>query len=612
MKKYRVLAEIEAGRYSVILPAHNDSNASRSGPTIHNAGPLPEKVQKEIDRRHAYVLGMRKAGITRGSRRFLPEVIQKVAARIQDEKPPSPSTVLSWARRYAESGEIPRALASRNHNRKSPKRTPPLLEDLIREGIRSTYLTKDRHSLEHTRNAIVTAAKKLVKEGKSELIKVTISTSTIGRWVNELDRYHVIACRYGPARARLLCRTPMGDDYPTLPFEEVEGDHTPLDWIVICDLTGIPLGRPLFTATHCANTNYPAGFYLSFYGPGLTSVSGVLRNTISIKDAICKSAGTTQRWLASGIPDKLILDNELSFHSVNFFRMAYEVGSDLSFAAVRTPWSKAHIERFFASLGTLTLCSGRVRKKITNVIDLDPRATAVITFSNLVKGLVQYMVDVFPFRINERKLARPYDLMMEGISKCPPARYLNSTESLRMATALSKELTVNQGGVELHGIPYGSSELLPVRKALGKNFKTMIKWDPDNINEIYVQNPITSEWICSPSRWPHYTKGLSWNQHLLIRKFMRNQLKARGAEEQYINASMKLHEFWMDVTTPKGVADAKLAAQFSGVTSARVLNETQSASVIASPQEAAFSPDKNAPPARREIPDFDSFTMPKL
>lgn len=610
MKKYKVLTEIETGRYCVILPALKDSDGEHDVPAHHNTGPLPEKVQTGIDRRYAYVMGMRKAGLTRGNRRLLPEVIKRIAARLKDEKPPSPSTVLSWARRYEECGQSARALASRNHGRRSPKRTPPVLRDLILEKIRTEYLTRDRHSLEHTRSSIIKAAKALAEEGKLDLKQATISASTLGRWVNELDRYHVIKCRYGSARARLLCRTPMGDEYPTLPFEQVEADHTAFDWVVICDRTGIPLGRPLLTASICAATDYPAGLYLSFYGPGLTSVSGVLRSTICVKDEICRKAGTTQRWLASGIPDTLILDNELSFHALSFARMATDIGSDVSYARVRTPWSKAHIERFFGSLGTLTLCSGRVRKRMTNVIDLDPRATAVITFSNLVKGLVQYMVDVFPFQINKRKLARPYDLMMEGLSKCPPASYLSSTNSLRMATALSKELTVSQGGVELHGIPFGSAELLPVRKAVGGNFKTMIKWDPDDINAIYIQDPKTLQWICCPSRWPHYTKGLSWNQHLLIRKFLRKQLKEKGAEEQYINASMKLHEFWMDVTTPKGVADAKLAAQFSGVTSARVLSESQSAPLIAPPQESESAAGKNNPPAKREIPDFDSFVMP--
>lgn len=607
VRKWKLVAEIEAGTYSVVLPG-TPTNLTDSAQQTQRTTPLPESQQKQVDRRYAYVIAMRKAGITRGSRKGLTELIEKVAEKIEDKGPPSSSTVLSWNRRYESSSNNARALASGHHNRRMVKRIASMMEELIREKIRTEYLTRDRHSLKHAHQCIVTAAKQLVHENKLDSDQATVSISTIGRWVRELDRYEVIKRRYGVPRARLLCRTPMGDDYPELPFEQIETDHTPLDWVVICDRTGIPLGRPLLTATICAATGYPTGLYLSFYGPGLTSVSGVLRNTISLKDMICKNSGTSNSWLASGIPDLLLLDNGLEFHAHTCFRISRDIGMDITFAAVRTPWSKPHIERFFADLGYLTLAKGRVRKRITNVVDLDPRTTASISFSNLVKGLVRYFVDVYPFHIHERKLARPFDLMSEGIEKCPPASYLPNLDALRMATAMSQTLTVSQGGVEVRGIPFGTAELAPMRRAVGASFKTLVKLDPDDIDQIYVQHPVTKEWVCSPSRWPHYTQGLSWNQHLLIRKFLRKQLKAKNAEENYITSAMRLHEFWMDVTTAKTATDAKLAGQFAGLTSARVLDPRPDAAPRL-PATILVEGDEEHQPVDRQPPDFDAFIM---
>lgn len=609
VRKWKLVADIEAGTYSVVLPGANCSS-SHSGTAlqVHQSTPLPESQQKLLDRRYAYVIAMRKAGLTQGSRKGLPDVIRKVAEKLEDKTPPSSSTVLNWMRRYAASNNSARALASRNQNRKKRKRTAELMQELIQEKIRTEYLTRDRHSLRHTHRCIVTAARQLVSENKLNADQATVSISTLGRWVRQLDRYEVIKRRYGTPRARLLCRTPMGDDHPELPFEQIETDHTPLDWIVICDRTGIPLGRPTLTATICAATGYPTGLYLSFYGPGLTSVSGVLRNTISLKDAICKSSGTSNTWLASGIPDLLLLDNGLEFHANSCFRISRDIGMDITFAAVRTPWSKPHIERFFADLGYLTLTNGRVRKRITNVVDLDPRTSASITFSNLVKGLVRYFVDVHPFRIHERKLARPYELMSEGIEKCPPASYLPNFDAIRMATAMSQTLTVSQGGVEVRGIPFGTAELAPMRRSVGESFKTLVKWDPDDMDQIYVQHPMTGEWVSSPSRWPQYTQGLSWNQHLLIRKFLRQQLKAKNAEENYIASAMRLHEFWMDVTTAKTASDAKLAGQFAGLTSARVLDPKPDAAPRL-PDRVLVEDDQHPKAENRDIPDFDAFIM---
>ncbi len=607
VRKSKIISDIEAGTYSVVLPGAPNSLTDSTLQTQQTT-PLPESQQKLVDRRYAYVIAMRKAGISRGSRKGLTELIGKIAQKLNDKNPPSSSTVLGWARRYEASNNSSRALASRHHNRKRVKRIATMMEGLIREKIRTEYLTRDRHSLKHAHRCIVTAAKQLVQEQKLDTTQATVSISTIGRWVRELDRYEVIKRRYGVPRARLLCRTPMGDDYPELPFEQIETDHSPLDWVVICDRTGIPLGRPLLTGTVCAATGYPTGIYLSFYGAGLTSVSGVLRNTISLKDAICRSSGTSNPWLASGIPDLLLLDNGLEFHAHTCFRISRDIGMDITFAAVRTPWSKPHIERFFADLGYLTLTKGRVRKRITNVVDPDPRTTASITFSNLVKGLVRYFVDVHPFRIHERKLARPFDLMSEGIEKCPPASYLPNLDAIRMATAMSQTLTVSQGGVEVRGIPFGTAELAPMRRAVGASFKTLVKWDPDDIDQIYVQHPVTKEWVCSPSRWPQYTQGLSWNQHLLIRKFLHKQLKAKNAEENYITSAMQLHDFWMDVTTAKTATDAKLAGQFAGLTSARVLAPKPNAA-FQPPAAILVEEDGERQPGDRPPPDFDAFIM---
>lgn len=609
MNRYKTLKDIEAGNFIVVLPSLATLDSLDETPS-YNATALPERIEKQIDRRHAYVLGMRKAGLTRGNRRLLPKVISAVSSRLGDSHPPSVSTVLDWAKRLESSGDNPRALVSKNYNRKSPLRKAPALQALIHEMIRKIYLTRKLHSIEHTTTLINREAERLVAEGKFEPEGSKVSPSTVGRQINTLDKYVVIKSRYGAARARMLCRTPMGDDYPEHPFEQVEFDHTPLDWIVLCDRTGIPLGRPLLTATICASTGYATGLYLSFYGPGLSSVSGVLRNTISIKDELCKRAGTENQWLASGVPDTFVLDNGLEFHALAFKRMARDAGSDLTYSRVRTPYSKPHVERFFAGLGTLTLTSGRVRKRITNVIELDPRSTAQITFSDLIKGLVRYFVDVHPFHINKRKVARPYDLMMEGIAKAPPARYLTSYDSIRLTTAMSASLTVSQGGIELRGIPYGTAELLPIRKAVGKNCKTLVKWDPDNIDEIFVQHPLTKEWVCSPSRWPHYTNQLSWNQHLLIRKHLREQLQLKYSEESFARSYLSLHDFWMEATGKTSRADAKLAAQFSGASSTRVFSSRSDEDTRSVPPSIILSDAANGRGAPREIPSFDSFEMP--
>jgi putative transposase len=143
---------------------------------------------------------------------------------------------------------------------------------------------------------------------------------------------------------------------------------------------------------------------------------------------------------------------------------------------------------------------------------------------------------------------------------------------IRLASALSKPLTVDQGGVELHGLPFGGAELLPMRQRHGRRFKTWVKWDPDDMSQLWVQDPVDQHWVASPCRWHEYATGLSWNQHLHIRKFARQELKQNGSYEYLERARLRLHDHWMESVAWKTRADRSLAARFAGATSARVFS----------------------------------------
>jgi putative transposase len=215
-----------------------------------------------------------------------------------------------------------------------------------------------------------------------------------------------------------------------------------------------------------AYSGYVLGMYLSFYGPGVTSVVGVLRNVIQPKSDLTHLFGLKHVWYSFGLPDEIILDNGLEFHSRTFKAVSAALQVHLTYCRVRTPWLKPHVERFFADLNWLTLRRGRVRKLEANVVRLDPYVDAAIGFGDLVKGLTMFVVDVHPLQINERKLARPIDLFSDGIQRCPPARYPSDIESLRRISAMSKQLTVGPGGVNLLGLPYSGPELLDLRNLL--------------------------------------------------------------------------------------------------------------------------------------------------
>jgi len=573
LPKHKLLKAIWAGE--IVLISH-DNATNPPDPKVPAQSLLAYDRLKgahlnDFKRKMAYIVAIRQAHLSRGMRRAIERLVSQAAHRLEDPKPPAGTTVMRWLRRFEKSELAPQSLVTGNAQRLRSSKLHPEMDRIVTESIRKFYLTRDRHSLRHTLTMVRAQAKPLIAAGKLTEADTNISLSTLTRRVQRLDRHRVIEAREGPARARMVTRTTMDGTIAQYPLDVVEVDHTPLNWVVICDRTGLPLGRPLLTVMIDAYSGYVLGFYVSFYGAGLSSVSGVVRCALMPKAGMVAGVKLEHEWLADGIPDHVLLDNGLEFHSPVFQRMGWELGSHFTYCRVRTPWLKPHVERFFGTLDNLTLARGRVHKRVANVVNLDPDQDAAIMFSAFVRGLLMYIVDYHPFQINERKLARPYDLMQDGLQRVPPARFPHDLNRLRMVSALSRQLTVHQGGVDLHGLPFGGAELLPMRQAHGTSFKTWVKWDPDDMSQIWVQDPKSEHWVASPCRWDTYANGLSWNQHLLTRKFARQELKSNGSYEYLERARLRLHEHWQESVNWKTRADQKLAARYSGATSARVL-----------------------------------------
>ncbi|MDP3272549.1 DDE-type integrase/transposase/recombinase, partial [Limnobacter sp.] len=543
---------------------------------ITDLSTLPLKDRHSVERRLGYIKALRKRGLTRGQRVKVGNVIGAIASQLKDEKPPSVSTVLGWMRRYELSNLSPASQLSGNRHRRRNRRIHPAIDELIIRKLRSVYLTKARHTLNHTLDQIRIEAERLHKSGKLTADESTVSLSTIARRLSEFPAYDINRARFGINYARSKSRTSVEGVLATRSMERLECDHTPLNWVVISDQTGLPLGRPTLTIVIDSFSGYVVGIYVSFYGPGLTSVLNVLKNAVRPKDEIVAAAGATQPWIAFGIGETILLDNGLEFHSPQFQLAAWELGMDIEYCRVRTPWLKPKVERFFANLDYFSLTKGRIHKPIPNVLNLNPREDAAITFADFVQGLIRFVVDIYPFELNSRRLVTPFECFKEGLEYAPPPTILTSEEQLNLIAAMSKTLTIGQGGVDFCGLSYSSTEILDIRKEIGGKFRSLVKWNPDDLSYVYLQHPKTDEWLPILSLRPEYTSGLSWIQHGLIRKHAREKHVMGGTVERLERAKRELHELWMNPLARRNRScNARLAAKFSGVSSNQITSQVK-------------------------------------
>lgn len=608
-----LLKRIYDKEYVVVSGAHVATDSVKvDWPAVIDLSSLKEHERTRLEYRLSYVKALRRKQISRGQRSRIAAVIKAFAAKTGDADPPSASTVMLWVRSYENSSMNPLSLVDKHRVRSRVKRVTSEVERILWKVLKRSYFTKDRHTLKHAYDQLCARLKQAVHNKEVAQEEAQVSYATLQRRVMDVDLYHRIASREGPARARMVCRTAFPEGVAQYPLQRVEIDHTPLNWVVICDVTGLPLGRPTLTVMIDAFSGYLLGFYLSFHGPGLTSVAGVARNAILPKDDIVAGFGLKYPWLAHGMGDEWVIDNGLEFHSFGFKSIAMALGIDLMYCRVRTPWLKPHVERFFSSLNTLSLVKGRVRKSTPNVIRIDPYKDAAITFSDLVAGLLQYVVDVHPHEVNWRKMDTPFNLFSEGIDKCPPAIYPGSMEQLKLAAGMSKRLTFGQGGIEMLGLPYGSYDFGPLAKKHGTGLKLLCKWDPDDISQLYVQLPDEVNWITAECKWMQYAQGLSYNQHRLIRDFRRKELKAPETLESQLMARLRLHEHWMDTTSRRGRADALLAGRSRDLTSHKMFTQASGeSSPYPRPAQAAsqFLAQEEMRYSEQDIPDFEAFTF---
>lgn len=360
VKQSEILRRIWSGAYVVVqggmhvvadaATAQKGSSSPASGMPLIDFRELPAPHRQDIEFKLEFLTALRAGHVSRGDRPRVENVVASIARRLNLAHPPSASTVMEWVRRYEDSGYSALALVSLKKLRRHDRRLPPLVEKVIADTLRAEYFTPSRLSLQHAHDCIRRELALHVKNGNLRESEATVSYATLHRRTRDVDAYHRISSREGDSRARMVCRTAIDGGAAAYPLQRVEVDHTVLDWVVVCDRTGLPLGRPTLTVAVDAFSGYLLGFYLSFYGAGVTSVVGVLQNSIEAKDELTAGLKLQHRWMSHGLADEWLLDNGLEFHARVFKAICWELGIDMTYCRVRTPWLKPHVERFLWKL----------------------------------------------------------------------------------------------------------------------------------------------------------------------------------------------------------------------------------------------------------------------
>jgi len=426
-----------------------------------------------------------------------------------------------WLRDYTQSGNDLRALIPNTGKRggKGKSRLAPEVDAIVESVIQDKYYVREAVT---TDDILVEVAVRIEEENRSRSGQERLampSRASIARRIDALDERSRFEAKHGKRAAKQAFSQYGSTEYPQVPLERVEIDHTMIDLIVIDDRDSLPLGR--LTLTYCLDmaTRYPLGYYMGFEPPGYLAVMECLHHAICPKDSTKEKYGTENEWSAYGIPLTLVIDNGKEFVGQCLQDACLLLGIVLQQTPVKTPHFKAGIERLFGSLNTMLFHTlpGTTFSNAQRRGDYDSVKQACVYLSDVDKIMNLFVVDIYAQRFHrgiEGVPAQRWDRAMRSgfAPRVPP-----SAEELMILLGRVAHRVVQHYGIQLHSLRYNTSDLTLLRTRL-KGEKVKVKYHPGDLSCIHVYDPFDGRYIEVPALDQEYTRGLSLWKHRIIRR----------------------------------------------------------------------------------------------
>ncbi|TMV05673.1 DDE-type integrase/transposase/recombinase [Ruegeria sediminis] len=419
---------------------------------------------------------------------------------------PKRRTVFYWRKAFAQEGRdglLPRVKDRGNRT----ARHDMVFEDTVLDILDRFYGTNDRLTV----TALSDRAKyeyleKCAKDKKEPNACGRASTLAV---LNSLPYNDLIKMRLDSQDARQRILKARYFHHVELPLDLVEIDCTPGN-IILSDPLGQAIGRPTICAAVDAATGWPLSLVVSLRAPHSELVSQTLRGVMSpTSDDIFDRAGIQNRKKMCGRPKTVSVDQG-SENGGDFVEPVLRNGGIEWFQNIPGhPEDKPFVERFFRELNQFIetlpgstaspLMQNRTRtKKAMN--------EASLTIEDFETILQKWRFDVYgkkarrkiqsPLRSNESPIDCWNRLAAQALLPDPP-----TPEEMRAMFMVSGETRVLQKyGIEVGGIQYNSDELMALLAGIGPKQRVEVQYDPADIREIAVLNPLTNQHFPVPAK----------------------------------------------------------------------------------------------------------------
>lgn len=488
---------------------------------------LPERVRIEALRRRRYIDAIHADGAPVFMKRYLAPLIKQVAAELDDNRPPSVSSLIRWNGRFQTTRDT-RALIPRTDLRgKRASRQSDRVLELATEAIEEALKTSPQATGANIYSRLLA---KINAENARRLPDQPLrppNIRTLYRMLARTDAYEKVRLREGKTVADKRFRVGKAVTRVSRILERVEMDHTPLDLFLIDEKTWLPLGRPTLTVAIDRYSRMLLGYYLSFGSPSTAAVMGALRHAIlpkTISKAALPGLPIQHAWPCYGLPAQIVVDNGMEFHSDDLDSVAYDLGIHIQFCPKHQPRFKGAVERF---LGTINYnfahqLPGTSFARFYQRGDYDPQQCALLTFAEFKHVFEKWVVDVYAQTVHRGLGTTPWARWHEGLAKHEP-ELPEDLRLLQRRIGLVKTRCLRRDGVQLNGIRYSGDALQPILSAYGEGVQVRVSYDAEDLGELQVWGPDDTDPLTVLALDQSYARGLTLRQNETIRDLLREQ-----------------------------------------------------------------------------------------
>lgn len=536
---------------------------------------LPERTQAQARLRSEYVLAML-ANVSLGYERSPEQVIDGVFAQRRqrafdtgqafEERKPCRASVFSWRADYEAPGPktIMRCVKAESRRGRRGLSFPEEIGAKIEQAITDLYDTPQRLLVGVVHDRVVAQCR---VAGLSE--DGIPSLQTVRRVVQRRAGRLQMEARRGKRAADLIYGATHPMAVPAFPGEVLEIDAHQLN-LFAADEHG-PLGRLWCTTAIDLATRVIMGFAVHVGPPSSLSVAACLRNAIAPKHYVARRWPHLQRaWPCWGVPVVVKLDNAFENKAKFLTEAADEIGFTLHYTRPRTPEDKPFIERWFSTLENqfVRRLPGNTGLDAKDLGDYDAANLAVATETDVEMLMHQYVLNVYNCSHHRGLNDVPERLWLEKTVEHEVTPYTNANQ-LEVLLGAFVERTPRRDGIRLFGLQYNGRrrnnfiEMIRSRAGAADLKKVRVRFDPYDLDAIWVQDPVTMKYEVVESEDPEYTRGLTLARHLVIRK--------RAAER--IRGYISVHQLCLERDDMQREIEHVLgSAQASGRRTAYLLN----------------------------------------